>query len=168
MGLDMNLEIENYVSSYREDSAPLLKKLDEVIGEMSEGAIPTLDVNGFVTVTNQVGYWRKANAIHAWFVDNVQNGVDECQRSYVDPAILGELRDLCLKLTDLRNDPDRQDEAITMVNEELPPQSGFFFGSTDIDENYWYDVRVTGEFLDEFLAWHENNNTWSIYYQSSW
>ena len=26
----------------------------------------------------EVGYWRKANQIHKWFVDNVQDGVDDC------------------------------------------------------------------------------------------
>ena len=26
----------------------------------------------------EVGYWRKANAIHGWFVRNVQNGKDDC------------------------------------------------------------------------------------------
>ena len=28
-----------------------------------------------------VAYWRKANAIHSWFVENCQDGVDECQYS---------------------------------------------------------------------------------------
>ena len=27
---------------------------------------------------NQIASWRKANAIHKWFVDNVQDGVDDC------------------------------------------------------------------------------------------
>ncbi len=26
----------------------------------------------------EVGYWRKANQIHNWFVKNVQGGVDDC------------------------------------------------------------------------------------------
>lgn len=26
----------------------------------------------------EIAYWRKANAIHRWFVDNVQNGTDDC------------------------------------------------------------------------------------------
>ena len=25
------------------------------------------------------GYWRKANQIHKWFVDNVQGGIDDCR-----------------------------------------------------------------------------------------
>lgn len=30
-------------------------------------------------ITEEVGYWRKANAIHGWFVDNVQKGNDDCK-----------------------------------------------------------------------------------------
>jgi cysteine desulfurase len=41
-------------------------------------------------------YWRKANQIHAWFVQNVQEGVDECERHWVPREKLVELRDLCL------------------------------------------------------------------------
>lgn len=25
-------------------------------------------------IEEEFGYWRKANAVHKWFVDNVQNG----------------------------------------------------------------------------------------------
>jgi len=28
-------------------------------------------------------YWRKANAIHRWFVENVQGGQDDCKPYYV-------------------------------------------------------------------------------------
>ena len=44
-----------------------------------------------------VGYWRKANAIHGWFVRELANGVDECQVIEVPRARLEELRGLCLK-----------------------------------------------------------------------
>ena len=26
----------------------------------------------------EIGYWRKSNQIHKWFVDNIQEGVDNC------------------------------------------------------------------------------------------
>jgi len=43
----------------------------------------------------ELGYWRKANAIHAWFVKNVQNGIDECQEANVTREQLTELKSLC-------------------------------------------------------------------------
>lgn len=30
-------------------------------------------------IMEDAGYWRKANAIHRWFVDNVQHGDDDCR-----------------------------------------------------------------------------------------
>ena len=31
----------------------------------------------------EVAYWRKFNALHNWFVQNCQDGVDECQYAEV-------------------------------------------------------------------------------------
>ena len=45
-----------------------------------------------------VGYWRKANQIHNWFVQNVQNGIDDCGRYEVSKEDLIELRNLCEKV----------------------------------------------------------------------
>jgi hypothetical protein len=77
-----------------------------------------------------------ANAIHAWFVKNVQDGVDECQESYVSYEQLVELRDLCKKVIKTKN------------AELLPPQAGFFFGSTEVDEYYMEDLKETIKIID--------------------
>lgn len=45
----------------------------------------------------EVGYWRKANAIHGWFVRELANGVDECQPIHVSRENLITLRQLCLE-----------------------------------------------------------------------
>lgn len=47
-----------------------------------------------------VGYWRKANQIHNWFVQNVQGGEDDCGIYEVSQAKLIELRDTCQKVID--------------------------------------------------------------------
>lgn len=44
--------------------------------------------------------WRKANQIHNWFVQNVQNGKDECRTYRVTSAQLITLRDTCKKVID--------------------------------------------------------------------
>jgi hypothetical protein len=71
-------------------------------------------------VSFEAGYWRKANAIHKWFVDNIQSGDDNCGEYYVNKVDLEMLRTLCKKV---QAEPDR-------ASELLPSQSGFFFGST--------------------------------------
>ena len=32
-------------------------------------------------------YWRKANAIHGWFVKNAQQGIDDCRTYSVDTSV---------------------------------------------------------------------------------
>ena len=35
---------------------------------------------GHKRIMEMVGYWRKQNAIHNWFVENVQDGIDDCDQ----------------------------------------------------------------------------------------
>lgn len=51
-----------------------------------------------VTFSEMVGYWRKANHIHKWFVDNVQKGKDDCNEYYVSIQKLHQLRDTCFDI----------------------------------------------------------------------
>jgi len=104
---------------------------------------------------NEIGYWRKANAIHKWFVDNVQQGKDECQVSNVS-------RDQLQKLLEVVNTVLNNQSKAT---ELLPPQKGFFFGSQEIDEWYFKDLKDTKVFVENALKLDEN---WDIFYQSSW
>jgi len=162
MGLDMYLTASKYVGGWSHSSDEQKKAYDEVLkviglkGFRCEGS-PSLNVEVMV------GYWRKANAIHNWFVQNCQDGVDECQRTYVERTKLEELRDLCKKVLSRRGKSDEKDE----IEEKLPPAAGFFFGTTDIDEWYWRDLEDTVEIIDDVL----NNvrlDDASLYYQSSW
>lgn len=44
---------------------------------------------------SEIGYWRKANAIHGWFVRECADGVDECQPITVTREQLAQLRTDC-------------------------------------------------------------------------
>lgn len=101
----------------------------------------------------EVAYWRKANQIHGWFVDNIQGGVDECQESPVTREQLDELRQLCIEAIDTKNP------------KLLEPRGGFFFGGTDIDNWYWEDLRGTIAQLNKVLDLPEHLE---IVYQASW
>ena len=48
----------------------------------------------------EVAYWRKANAIHKWFVDNVQKGKDDCKEYRVTRRNLLDLCDLVSDVLD--------------------------------------------------------------------
>ena len=103
----------------------------------------------------KVAYWRKQNAIHNWFVEECQNGEDECQTVYVGREKLEELRDLCREVL---ADP-------TLASDLLPTSNGFFFGSTDYDKWYWEGLTYTANTIDKLLTM---SNDWDFEYSSSW
>jgi len=110
-------------------------------------------------VTCEALYWRKANAIHAWFVTYVQDGVDECQEHDVSSAQLTELRDT---IREVLTDP------VKNAPELLPTQKGFFFGSTDYDEYYIEQLRDTEKRLTDLLANQWDEKGWYFTYHASW
>lgn len=99
--------------------------------------------------------WRKFNALHNWFVENCQNGIDECQYSFVSKEQLVELLAILNQLT-----PEN-------CSELFPTQDGFFFGSTDYNDWYWEDVKQTREILPELIENFDWENE-SLVYASSW
>lgn len=100
-------------------------------------------------------YWRKANSIHGWFVDNIQSGEDKCGRYFVQKSELETLRNLCQQTFDEKNP------------QGLLPRSGFYFGGDDVDQYYWGDIKNTIEQLNRILALPDIDDL-SFYYQSSW
>ena len=157
MGLDMYLRVSLYTSKY---SQPVVNEQLCAIKIDHPSGFPTGEQNlGSVSIEWEAMYWRKANQIHQWFVENVQSGTDDCGDYRVSVEQLTELRDICRALL-ASKDPDE-------AKEKLPPQSGFFFGGTDIDDWYWEDVKHTEEGLSRILA-HPEVNRFNFEYHSSW
>jgi len=187
MGLDMYLRAKRYVSGYEFDD-PGDRSAYRVVIEAS-GLMKAADPDTpSATITATVAYWRKANAIHQWFVRNVQEGVDECEPHAVARGQLEWLRELCraiLASTKLVPGVVRAGSRYTeaggweqmtaegrvladtsVAEEHLPTQSGFFFGGTDYDEWYWQQLEDTVKQLDRVL---ENvPEGVDLEYQSSW
>jgi hypothetical protein len=141
----------------------------------------------------EVGYWRKANAIHKWFVENIQGGVDECQESFVDSGqlyeLLGTVNEVLSSIHTVNGDVHSGTMYSTtgveqlytpgkiIINPEvcerlLPCGGGFFFGSTEYDEWYIKDLEDTKKILEEVLKDYEEAATKSIWYdytyRASW
>ena len=154
MGLDMYLNTKRYMSKYLD---PADEQLVDAVNELFGIKGDAENDFGAVEVTFRVGYWRKANSIHQWFVKNVQHGEDDCREYRVARKQLQELVDLCKVIL-----ADR-----TKADDLLPTQSGFFFGGTDYDDWYFQDLEYTVERLEKVLAdpAFEKND---FYYQSSW
>lgn len=154
MGLDMTLYASIYYSPYREED---VKTIDTVT--KTAGINDYIEDDGSCIIQVQAMYWRKANAIHNWFVKNVQNGIDDCREYYVSQSKLIELRDICERIL---NDKD-------LSYELLPPASGFFFGSQVVDEWYMKDLKATVKRFDELISLqNQRNDRVMFYYRSSW
>lgn len=101
-------------------------------------------------------YWRKVNAVHRWFVENCQGGIDECQKSPVHPEALMDLLERC---ENVAADHDKAAEL-------LPSQAGFFFGSVEYDDWYFSDIEATAKELKTQIAQCPSGT--KFYYVASW
>lgn len=154
MGLDQYLHAKRFASNaefVNEESRKLFTSLMELanVDEFADEHFPTASIGV------KVAYWRKANAIHNWFVQNCQNGEDDCQTVFVGREQLEELRDVCRRVL---ADPSLADEL-------LPTARGFFFGTTDYDEWYMDSLRYTALTIDKLLTMPVE---WDFEYSSSW
>lgn len=155
MGLDMSLKGKRYLSEiFNEGDDAIAEKVENLFPEL-KGRTSSFDKSVVKQVEIEIGYWRKANAIHRWFVDNCQDGEDNCKPYLVRREDLEKLRDLCQQVLD---DHEK-------ASELLPPQEGFFFGSTDVNEWYFKDLEHTIKVIDGALTLPKS---WEIEYQSSW
>lgn len=100
--------------------------------------------------------WRKFNALHAWFVREVQGGEDECN-PYIAPR--EKVEELLEILRKIQADPSRAPDL-------LPTQAGFFFGPVEYGEWYFEDVKETIPMLE--MALKEQRPGTDLVYVSSW
>jgi hypothetical protein len=152
MGLDMYLYKKTYIGAEYE-----WRGMRGTVEIFQKDVKLPIDFGRISYIEEEAAYWRKANAIHRWFVDNCQDGEDECQTTYVDREQLEELLSICKQVKEA---PDRAEEL-------LPTFSGFFFGPTEYDEFYMEDIDYTIERLTAILA-EEQVGDVSYYYHSSW
>ncbi len=156
MGLDMYLVKKTYVKNW--DHNPK-KERHEVIVLKGDKVHPSIKPERISSIEEEVAYWRKANAIHKWFVENVQNNEDDCKEYYVETEQLKELVNECNKV--LKNNK--------VAEEVLPTASGFFFGNTDYNEYYLGNLQETVDQLSIVIKeQEENKHSSSFYYSSSW
>lgn len=105
---------------------------------------------------NEVAYWRKFNALHNWFVKNVQDGVDECQTSR--RLTKEDIEQIIYILKAVKQAP-------LTAQVLLPPTQGLFFGSTQIDKYFLEDVESA---IPKFERILEDVDREKYYYHSSW
>lgn len=156
MGLDMYLSGKRYMSRvFRADDEPKMTAIAKLFPELEGWSGRFGDVSPVKEVSIEVGYWRKANAVHDWFVRECQGGEDDCGHYYVSREKLLDLKDACEQVLGNKK----------LAAELLPTASGFFFGSQEYDQYYFDDLQATLEIIDRCLALPE---AWDFEYHSSW
>ena len=160
MGLDQYLKMGIYYStSDWSKNKETTKKIQELL-PITKNARHGIDIRFCI------GYWRKANHIHQWFLDNVYTVPDECQDIYVEKEQLDELIRLCRKIIKVWDDPEQLEDLI-------PKMSIYFIGEADhFKKWYKYDVFYTIMLLHKAVKLqqqYKKNGLWpEFYYQSSW
>jgi hypothetical protein len=155
MGLDMYLSCVCSIRSHELGFGPASRSSPVFASVLKAADIdPSLVLQDFsgLRIELPVGYWRKANAIHRWFVCNIQDGEDNCQSSECDMDELAALQDSCQKV--LAAPASKFQE---IAEEKLPTQGGFFFGPTDLKDpgtRQWYlkDLEETIEIINRAKA----------------
>lgn len=126
------------------------------------------------TIFETVASLEKANQIHAWFVNNVQNGVDNNSYYFVTEDDFLELKEICEKVLELNPYNLNKDSYLlyysannliekgiitkeqyakleSELNKILPTKEGFFFGPIDYALSYFLNVKNTLEMLTKIL-----------------
>ena len=141
---------------------------------------------------DQVGYWRKANAIHNWFENHLlkdrQDEFENCKYYNVTRENIESLRDDCKyvldntklvsgkvkngsrfvngKWEDILEDGLVVDDP-SICEEVLPTRDGFFFGGLQYNEWYIEDVKYTFDLCEKLLK-ETDFDHYELFYLASW
>jgi hypothetical protein len=155
MGLDMYLYKKHDTKNHRFEQR-------QTAVSVATNGVPRTDIKPerIQHVTELVGYWRKVNAIHGWFVHNVMNGKNEnCTDFTVKRAQIEALRDTCKRVI----------ATPSLAAELLPAYVGFFYGAYEYDEDYFADLADAVADLDQVLAEPTPfPDTFDYVYAASW
>lgn len=95
-------------------------------------------------------YWRKANQIREWFVEHLDDTVDNCKYSIVTED---DLQHLLQDIDKVLSDPG-------LAPLIIPTSSGFCFGSVEYDDWYFNDLKETKKYITKILVetdWEEED-----------
>ena len=145
--------------------------------------------NPWYSIREEIGYWRKANHIHGWFVNHVQDWEDDCEfhREVTEEDLKDLMADCEKVLSSTRLVPGKVYAGETYENgrwtkkwidgmvlendkvarKVLPKTAGFFFGDGGYEEWYYKYLEETVEICRKALETTDFEKQ-MIYYRSSW
>jgi len=159
MGLDQYLSKRIYIGAEYKH-----RKITGSLSLKNDGKPIKINRKRVSEIIERVGYWRKSNQIHRWFVDNVQDGEDDCKEYYVSIEQLKELLDTC---KEVKGDYPEGEGNVEKAQELLPYSEGFFFGEYEYDNVYFYQIESTIKINESVLLEHDECRDSDYYYKSS-
>lgn len=121
-------------------------------------------------LTENIGYWRKAYAIHNWFVKNVQDGKEDWHEHICYPEDLQPLLEICKEIdakAEIVEKPDYQFGVIlnTWDMEKLLPKDERHADRNGVLYDFWYlnDARRTIDIITEMVKEDEILRNLGVY-----
>lgn len=154
MGLDMNLYRRVDVSDCMTMTGEKGERVEQVI--LNGQCDKTVGRSTRYQITTNVCYWRKFNALHKYMRDHFgRESEDNCVDMFLN---IDDIRKLLMELKNLVKQIKLDKDGI-ITNQEiceeiLPPEDGFFFGSTALDSYYVEDIKDTIEMLGRVIDDH--------------
>ena len=150
MGLDMYLYAKKFIWTD-------FQKQEQQLTEFAENPL-TLDlVEAGITkpkiryITIEAAYWRKAHEIHQWFVQNVQDNIDECQIYDVELDQLIQLKEIC--------------QNIILIPSAAPQLLPLSYVNSGYDDWYFQQLKQTVQQIEECEKYPQS---WQFQYRASW
>lgn len=133
------------------------------------------ETNEEESLGKEVAYWRKANHIRQFFVDNCDYDYDnDCVELALTKQNLIDLVETCTDLYDeyvgsITDDGQIiiSDKLIEKCKEKLPTSQGFFFGGSEYDHWYFWDIYNTMRMINKVLYETDWDNE-EVYYYEWW
>ncbi len=183
MGLDMYAHRRYYVKQW-EHQSPEERHTVQVL----QGGKPILGLQPerISSVEEEVMRWWNALHIHTWFVENVQEGSDDCKPYYVDFDQLRQLHAICVTVIEASTLVDGQVHSSTVYDDEHPGGIALrtpakvikdatvakhllpTYDDSGYDERYLDEVVDTRRWIESMLDDVRKGILTDIYYSSGW
>ena len=158
IGLDMYLTAKKYLSL---EDDKRRKKIMNIFKEIKDYEVEE--------VAFKVAYWRKAQAIHNWFVKNIQDGEDDCRKYYVVFEQLEELLKIVNEILGVEeDDKNKIVNALSGKEFDLEKAKELLPDEEEYDEWYLENLKYTKEVLDKLIKEKDKFKGFDFDYSSSW
>lgn len=159
----MYLNVVKYFWSSEQEKPDELQKLVTLFNLKGNKIFEDMQDYKLESLKFKCGYWRKANHIHNWFVENVQNNDDDCGYYDVSFEELQKLLNIVKEILEIKNKGKR----IKKAKELLPTTEGSFFGGLSYDIYYFEQLKDTKKIIEKLFK-VKNIKDYDIEYHASW